>query len=134
MASHVRSYVPGRATTSPEHRPKAHQKYLEWTPSRIIRWAGKVGPHTKKLVKTILASKPHPEQGYRSCLGIIRLADRYSPERLEATCKRCLAIKSCSYKSVNSILKAGLDQAPLKKQTVKPGPVHQNIRGPEYYH
>ncbi len=134
VASHVRSFVPGRATTSPEHRPKAHQKYLEWTPSRIIRQAGKIGPHTAKMVETIMASKPHPEQGYRACLGVIRLAKRYSSERLEAACKRSLAIGSHSYKSVNSILKAGLDQAPLRKQVVKPGPTHENIRGPEYYH
>lgn len=134
VASHMRSYVPGRATTCSEHRPKAHQEYLDWTPSRIIRRAGEIGPHTEKLVEIIMASKPHPEQGYRSCLGIIRLAKRYSPERLEAACKRSLIIKSHSYKSVNSILKTGLDQAPLKKQTTKPGPVHQNIRGPEYYH
>ena len=81
-----------------------------------------------------MASKPHPEQGYRSCLGIIRLAKRYTPERLEAACGRSLAIGSHSYKSVNSILKAGLDQAPLTTKTAKPGPTHNNIRGPEYYH
>lgn len=134
VASHVRSHVPGRATTNPEHRPKTHQQYLEWTPSRITYWAGEIGPHTEKLVETIMASKPHPEQGYHSCLGIIRLAKRYSPERLEAACKRSLAIKSYSYKSVNSILKTGLDQASLKIKTAKPGPTHENIRGPEYYH
>lgn len=134
VASHVRSFIPGRATTSPEHRPKAHQKYLEWTPSRLIRRAEKIGPQTAKLVEAIMASKPHPEQGYRACLGIIRLAKRYPPERLEAACNRSLAIGSHSYKSVYSILKAGLDQAPLKKQAVKPGPTHENIRGPEYYH
>jgi transposase len=81
-----------------------------------------------------MASRPHPEQGYHSCLGIIRLADRYSPERLDAACKRSPAIKSYSYKSVNSILKTGLDKVPLKEEISKPGPAHQNIRGPEYYH
>jgi len=134
VASHVRSYVPGQATTSPEHRPKAHQKYLECTPSRIIRWAAKTGPATAELVEAIMTAKPHPEQGYRACLGIIRLAERYTPERLEAACKRSLAIKSYSYRSVKSILKAGLDQVPLQKRTAKAGPAHENIRGPEYYH
>ena len=134
VASHVRSYVPGCATTNPEHRPKAHQEYLDWTPSRIIEWAAKTGPATASLVEIIMASKPHPEQGYRACLGIIRLAKRYSHERVEAACKRSLAIKGYSYKSVSSILKAGLDQVPLKQETSKPGPMHQNIRGPEYYH
>lgn len=134
VASHVRSYAPGRATTCPEHRPKAHQEYLEWTPSRIIKWAENTGPHTAKLVETIMAEKPHPEQGYRACLGIIRLGNKYTPERLEAACKRSLTIKAHSYKSVRSILKTGLDQAPLKSTTVNPGPTHENIRGPEYYH
>jgi len=95
---------------------------------------GKIGPHTEKLVEAIMTSKPHPEQGYRSCLGIIRLAKRYTPERVEAACARSLAIKSYSYKSVNSILKAWLDQVPFKTETAKPGPAHENIRGPEYYH
>lgn len=134
VASHVRSYIPGRATTCPEHRPKAHREYLEWTPSRIIAWAEKTGLHTAKLVEAIMAAKPHPEQGYRACLGIIRLGDKYTPERLEAACKRSLAIQAYSYKSVKSILKAGLDQAPLVSKTLTPGPSHENIRGPEYYH
>lgn len=134
VASHVRSYIPGRATTCPEHRPKAHREYLEWTPSRIIAWAEKTGPHTAKLVEAIMAAKPHPEQGYRACLGIIRLGDKYTPQRLEAACKRSLAIKAHSYKSVKSILKTGLDQMPLVSKTLAPGPTHENIRGPEYYH
>jgi transposase len=133
VASRVRSYVPGRATTCPEHRPKAHQRYAEWTPSRIIRWAGQNGPHTGRLVEAILNSKPHPEQGYRACLGIIRLADRYSPERLEAACRRCLAIKAYSYKRVHSVLKTGLDQVALDPKPPKPVPVHTNIRGRDYY-
>lgn len=81
-----------------------------------------------------MTSKPHPEQGYRACLGIIRLGRRYTPERLEAACKRSLAIGSHSYKSVKSILKTGLDQTPLRRPALKPGPSHANIRGPEYYH
>jgi transposase len=87
VAGHVCSYLPGRATTNPEHRAGAHREYLEWTPSRITRWAGKIGPQTEKLVEAVMASKPHPEQGYRSCLGIIRLAKRYPPERVEAALK-----------------------------------------------
>jgi len=134
VASHVRSYLPGRATTCPEHRPKSHREYLEWTPSRIIAWAEKTGPNTAKLVEAIMAGKPHPEQGYRACLGIIRLGDKYTPERLEAACKRSLTIKAHSYKSVKSILKTGLEQAPLASKTLTPGLTHENIRGPEYYH
>jgi len=105
VASHVRKFQEGGFATLPEHMPKSHQKHLEWTPSRIINWAGKNGPRTQKLVSHILENKPHPEQGFRSCLGIMRLAKQYSPERLEAACDRALAIKGYSYKNVKSILR-----------------------------
>ncbi|MFH1672831.1 MAG: IS21 family transposase [Pseudomonadota bacterium] len=135
VASHQRSYIPWKSTTLPEHMPKSHQKYLEWTPSRIIKWAGKNGPNTQKLVTHILDSRPHPEQGFRSCLGIMSLAKNYSPERLENACSRALIIKGFSYKSVKSILKNGLDQQPLLfDQTENTPPLtHDNIRGKHYY-
>jgi len=134
VASHVRSYTPGQATTCHEHRPKAHREYLEWTPSRIIAWSEERGPHTAALVRGIMAAKPHPEQGYRACMGIIRLGDKYTRERLEAACKRSLSINALSYKSVQSILKTGLDQAPFTSQALTSGPTHENIRGAKYYH
>ena len=115
VASHLRSYLPGKHTTLSEHMPKSHQKYLQWTPSRLIRWAGTIGPQTQKLLTFILENRPHPEQGYRSCLGVLRLRKRYSPERLEAACARALAFKAYSYKNVESILKNGLDQQPLER-------------------
>ena len=135
VASHLRSYQEGGFTTLPEHMPKSHQKYLDWTPSRIIKWAGENGPKTQRLVTHILDSRPHPEQGFRSCLGIMRLAKRYCPERLEVACARAILIKAYSYKSVNSILKNGLDQQPLLfDQTETTAPVtHGNIRGKYYY-
>ena len=136
VASHRRSYRQGGFTTEKAHRPKSHQKYLEWTPSRIIRWAGENGPHTRELVAKIIESKPHPEQGYRSCLGIIRLAKKYSPERLEDACQRALKVKAFSYKSVNSILKNKLDQQALPFEEAVPTKTvsHHNIRGSGYYH
>jgi transposase len=136
VASHLRSYVPGKHTTSPEHMPKSHQKFLQWTPSRLIHWAGTIGPQTQKLVTFILDNRPHPEQGYRSCLGVLRLQKRYTPERLEAACARALAFKAYSYKNVESILKNGLDQQPLATtppQTRLPLLEHENLRGKEYY-
>jgi transposase len=136
VAFHRRSYRKGGHTTLREHMPKSHQKYLEWTPSRFIRWAGQIGPHTQKLVSFILESRPHPEQGYRSCLGLLRLEKRYSTERLEAACARALAFKAYSYKNVESILKNGLDQQPLATsppQTRLPLLEHGNLRGREYY-
>jgi transposase len=135
VASHQRSYIPGKSTTLKLHMPKSHQKYLEWTPSRIIKWAGENGPNTQKLVTHILNSRPHPEQGYRSCLGIMSLARHYSPLRLENACGRALIIKSFSYKSVKSILKNGLDQQPLLFDLAENTPpvTHGNIRGKHYY-
>jgi len=136
VASHARSYRKGAFTTLREHMPKAHQKYLEWTPSRIITWAGKNGPQTRELITHILESRPHPEQGFRSCLGIMRLAKRYSPERLEAACKRAILIRGYSYKSVESILKNGLDKQPLlfgQTQKRRKPVNHPNIRGKQYY-
>jgi len=138
IASHPRSYRKGGFTTLKEHMPKAHQQYLEWTPSRIIRWAAQTGPHTEKLVTYILETKPHPQQGFRSCLGIIRLGKQYSKERLEAACAYALSIRAFFYKSVQSILKKGLDQKhallPQKEEATPLLPLeHPNLRGKEYY-
>jgi len=114
--------------------PKSHQQYLEWTPSRIIKWAGKNGPETAQLVMGIMDSRRHPEQGFRACLGVMRLGKRYSNERLEKACERAIAIKSYSYKSVESILKKGLDKVPLQKEPDPTNPIdHFNIRGTQYY-
>lgn len=136
VASHRRSYHRGGYTTLPEHMPKAHQKYLEWTPSRLIQWAATIGPQTQKLLSFILENRPHPEQGYRSCLGVLRLKDRYNSQRLEAACARALAVKAYSYKNVESILKHGLDRQPLdcsSSETHLPLLEHENLRGREYY-
>lgn len=134
VASHRRSYQQGAHTAVPEHRPKSHQKYLEWTPERLIRWAHSIGPATAELAEKILRSRPHPEMGYRSCLGIFRLAKSYSNSRLEAACNRALAIGASSYKSVQSILKNGLDKETVPSQT-PPAPAnrHGNVRGQDYF-
>ncbi|MGC9976188.1 MAG: IS21 family transposase [Syntrophales bacterium] len=134
VASHKRDYRRGRHTTVAEHMPKAHRKYLEWTPSRIIHWAGQNGPNTQNLVTCIMESRKHPEQGFRSSLGIIRLSKRYSPKRLEAACGRALTLKAYSYKNVESILKQGLDRQALETHAEVKPVLHYNIRGREYYH
>ena len=134
VAAHPRSRRRGGFTTDPTHRPKAHKEHLEWTPSRLIRWAQETGPHTAALVTRIIENKPHPEQGYRPCLGILRLAGRYSPERLEAACQRALTTKTVSYRSVKSILEHGMDRLPLEEQAILDLPQnHENLRGPDYY-
>ena len=134
VASHPRRGLRGRHTTTPEHMPEAHRRHLEWTPGRILGWAGQAGPQTASLVQAILESRPHPEQGYRSCLGIMRLGRRYGDDRLEAACTRALAVRALSYRSVESILRTGLDKQPLAAPPTGIAPrAHENVRGPDYY-
>ena len=135
VASHLRSDARGRHTTTAEHMPESHRRHLEWTPGRIVRWAERTGPQTASLVTAVMGSRPHPEQGYRSCLGIMRLGRRFGDERLEAACTRALAASALSYRSVESILKHGLDGQPLPETTTDLTPrAHENVRGPGYYH
>lgn len=134
VAGHHKSLRPYGHTTLAEHMPKAHQKHLQWTPSRIINWAGQMGPATQRLVTQIMQRRTHPEQGFRSCLGVMRLAKRYTPLRLEAACNRAVAIGSYTYKSVESILKKGLDRQPIEPVKTNNATVHPNIRGAHYYH
>ena len=134
VASHLRSGAVGRHTTQDAHMPESHRRHLEWTPSRLVAWGQQTGPSTGALVAAILASRPHPEQGFRSCLGIFRLGRRHGPERVEAACARALAVGALSYRSVDSILRAGLDRAPLPEPApVRVTRVHPNVRGPGYY-
>jgi transposase len=133
VASHRRDDTPGRHSTDPAHMPVSHRRHAEWSPSRIVAWAQRTGPATAALAEAILQARRHPEQGYRSCLGIIRLADRYSPERVEAACARALAVRALSYRSVESILRHGLDSQPLRAAPARTHPHHQNLRGSAYY-
>lgn len=134
VASHLRSSLPHRYTTDPRHMPDAHRKHLEWTPSRIVDWAEKAGPATGQLVGGILERRPHPEQGYRACLGILRLGQRYGQERLEAASRRALAVNAFSFRSVESMLKKGLDRQPLPVLAPElPTRPHDNLRGAAYY-
>lgn len=130
---HARQHQPG-VTTIPEHMPHAHRAHLEWSPSRLIQWGATVGPQTAALVEQILASRPHPEQGYRSCLGLLRLAKQYGPERVEAASGRAIAAGARSYRHVETMLKHGLDRLPLDTTVASsPGPGHANVRGPAYH-
>lgn len=134
VASHLRSPHKGQFSTIAEHMPEKHQQYAQWTPQRLVQWARKTGPAAAAVIEQIMGSRPHPQQGFRSCLGIMRLGKEYGDARLEAACERALAFKSVNYKSLESILKRNLDNKPLPtKKTEKPPKQHDNIRGPEYY-
>jgi hypothetical protein len=115
--------------------PRAHREHAEWSPSRLIAWAGKTGPATAYLVKRIMESRPHPEQGYRACLGIKRMERTFGRDRLEAACWRAGQLKSFSYKTVKNILASGMDRLPLEENTAEQRavPQHENVRGADYY-
>jgi len=134
VASHLRARGHGQTVTVSEHRPKSHQAHLEWTPSRLVNWAASVGPHTARLFERILEDKPHPEMGYRACLGLMRLSREYSPPRMEAAAQRALLTGACRYQSVKSILKNSLDTLPVVNEasSAPPSP-HAYLRGSEYF-
>jgi transposase len=133
VASHPRVDLRGRHTTVDSHMPPHHQ-FSKWSPQRLIGWAEKTGPATAQLITAILHGRRHVEQGYRSCLGILRLGERYGDTRLEAACQRALAIKALSYRSVESILSHGLDAQSILPEPSAPSLQHDNLRGPEYFH
>ena len=134
IATHVRSSSNRKHTTVREHMPSSHQRYADWTPERLQRQATEIGPKTSALVEIIMRERTHPEQGFRSCVGIIGLAKGYGAERLEAACGRALDIGARSYTSVKSILKTNQDRRRSEPATDGPAIVHDNIRGPTYFH
>ena len=134
QASHLRMHTPGRYSTQQEHMPPAHQAYSDWSPERFLRWAGEIGPHTTQLIAAVLDSRRHPQQAYRSCLGILGLGKRYSNARLEAACRRALPAGIHSYKGIHNILENQLDQLEPDQPPADPLPAHANIRGATYYH
>ena len=134
VACHAYSNRRGSHTTNPEHMPASHRAHLEWTPQRLIEWGERIGPACAKVVRWQMEHRPHPEQGYRACLGLQRLARQFSEPRLEAACLRALTIGSPTYRSITAILNSGLDkEPPYPASTPTPLPEHDNVRGPAYY-
>jgi transposase len=133
VAAHVRSSSNRKHTTIREHMPSSHQRYADWTPERLRRQAGEIGPHTSALIDIILRERAHPEQGFRAGLGILRLVKNYGHQRLEAACSRALDIGARSYGSVNSILKNNLDRKRPDTPADGPAIAHDNIRGASYF-
>ena len=133
VASHPRSTAKGRYSTHSVHMPAEHRFYSAWSPERFLRWAAEMGEQTSELISRALNTGRHPEQAYRTCLGILGLAKRFSAERLEAAARRANAAGIRSYKGMNNILKNQLDQLPLETTPQPPLPAHENIRGKDYY-
>lgn len=137
ITSHPRSFVKYAYSTHPEHRPASHRAHLEWTPSRLIDWGKSIGPHTGAVIEHVMRSKPHPEQGYRSALGILRLSNKAGKDRLERACERALAIGSPVYRTIKTMLKQRMEAAPLPEQPTADSAAHlgaANVRGRRYYH
>jgi transposase len=134
VASHARSYGPkGTSVIADEHRPRAHRDYGRWPPERMVSWATSVGPHVGDVAEAIMRHRTHPETGYRACLGLIRLGDRYGRERVDVACARALAIGSPSFKSVSAILKNGLDRMPPAESSARAPIAHEHLRGAWYF-
>jgi transposase len=135
IAAHARSHRVGGFTTVAEHMPASHRAHLQWTPAKLIAWGERIGAATAGVVRWQMEHRPHPEQGYRACLGLMRLARQYGDERLEAACARAQSIRAPNYRSVKSILECGLDRqdTALLGGAASPMPSHDNVRGPGYY-
>jgi len=135
IASHVRTDLRGRHTTVDAHMTPAHQAVQGWNAPRLVEWAARIGPYAKAVVQSILHQRRHPQQGYRACLGILRLGKTVGDERLEAACERAITIGAASYSSLKSILKNGLDKKRISAPAQTSLPLeHANVRGPDYYH
>jgi len=135
VACHAYSTRRGAHTTVPEHMPASHRAHLEWTPRSLIAWGERIGVGCAAVVRWQMEHRPHPEQGYRACLGLRALARKYGNERLDAACVRAMAIRSPTYQSIASILANGMDRQPATTPaTAGAMPEHENVRGPEYFH
>jgi transposase len=130
VAVHIRSSEPGRYSTQTAHMPTKHQKVGEWTPERLVRWAGEIGPQTVRLVQAVLSSRQHPEQAFRSCLGILRLSGQYPHPQMEAACQMAWEAQTLNYRGLKAIIEV---LPPLPAPEPLPLPPHENIRGNTYY-
>jgi transposase len=120
--------------TVPDHMPSAHRRLGEWTPARVLAQATKTGPAVAAFCEMVMADRPHPEQGFRTCLGVLALVKTYGPERVDAACQRGVTIRARTVTSIRSILKTGLDRAFLESSEEVAPLQHANIRGGGYYH
>ncbi|MBA7707598.1 IS21 family transposase ISPpu7 [subsurface metagenome] len=134
VAQHERDRKPNDYSTLPEHMPPEHRFYAEWSPQRFCRWAKSIGEEVLKVIEEVLASRKHPEQAYRVCLGILSLGKKYGQQRLNKACRKANSFGTCSYKRIESMLKLGVEEEQqLELELVSSIPAHENIRGSQYY-
>lgn len=137
ICSHRRLYGrPNQYSTNEEHMPKEHQKYIQWNGDRFIKWAEKIGVNAAMVVKAILSGYKVEQQGYKSCMGLLNLADKYTPDRLENACKRALSFTSRpSYKNIQVILSSGQDKQEEQSENAASAANEQYgfTRGDSYY-
>lgn len=134
VASHARTSGNRQHSTHRDHMPAHHRFREDWTPERIRRQAARIGPNVEAFVEVVMRQRKHPEQGYRTCLGVLRLTKAFGKTRLDAGCERALEINAHSYSSLHSILKNGLDRQTRTRTTDEPAITHPNIRGADYFH
>lgn len=133
IAVHKRDYHKYKYSTIKEHMPSAHQFVSDWNPEKFINWASDIGKETEQYIRRILDSKQHPEQGYKSCIGILQYAKKYGRERLNNACRRGIYYNSYNYKVIQNILKNNLDKTEIERENQYRLPLHENVRGSSYY-
>lgn len=133
IAVHLRTKSRYNYTTTKEHLATTHQFITEWTPQRFINWGASIDEHVKQLIINILEKKQHPEQAYKSCMGILSLTKKVGKDRLINACTRALEYGLYNYKIVQSILERGLDKMEQNTEEQQELPLHDNIRGKKYY-
>jgi hypothetical protein len=134
VASHLRTHMRNVFITDPAHRPHSHKQHLQWTPERMRNWGKTIGEQTAAMIDAIIKSADHPDHAYRKCLGILRLSKSFGNQRLELACTRALMLRAIGYRSVNNILKQGIETADIPEEIQSSEPLlHDNVRGSDYY-
>jgi transposase len=133
IIQYKRDHSPNRYTTLHTHMPAHHRFYAQWSPERFTRWAQSIGDDVAEMIRVVLKSRKHPEQAFKTCMGILNLVKKYEPDRLNKACARALDFGFYSYKRIKSILDKGLEEEPLAESRELTVSSHENIRGSQYY-
>ena len=133
IIQHKRDYIPNGYTTLHTHMPPQHRFYAQWSPERFTKWAQSIGDDVAEMIRIVLKKRKHPEQAFKTCMGILNLVKKYEPDRLNKACGRALEFGFYSYKRIKSILDNGLEEESTVESRELTVSCHENIRGSEYY-